>query len=541
MIHRWWLSLSLPGVVGATTCAALAFTPSLLPRDWALQGLVEGLSAGCGYAAAVFVAWVVRGLVGRSPSTDSVRRMRIVVSVGAPIVLTFALWRGFQWQVEIHRMMGHAEPGRLDWIPLSLLATAVLVLMVALGRAVLRFYRVVHVRLAPRLPHRIVGPVAALLVVVVLIGVNDGLVWRLAVNAANAAAGRVNSTTLDGLAQPQWPQVSGSPMSLITWDSLGKQGRTFVATAPTTSELTRFSGAVSRRPIRVYAGLRSASDPERRAALAVRDLVRAGGFHRDVIVVAATTGTGWIDPGAIRAVEYMHNGNTAVVAMQYSYLWSALSFIVDGEKARAAGAALFNAVYDRWRAMPAKQRPRLVVTGTSLGAAGAEGAFSGLADMQLRTDGVVIAGAPVFAQLHATLVQRRDAGSLQRKPVYRDGRVVRFGDRASDWTRNAARWGRPRVLYLQNGSDPIVVWSPSLAIGRPDWMEEALPDDVLPAMRWIPFVTFWQVSADLPFSMHSGGTHGHNYRGVFPAAWAAVAPPTGWTDDDTARLTALLG
>lgn len=30
--------------------------------------------------------------------------------------------------------------------------------------------------------------------------------------------------------------------------------------------------------------------------------------------------------------------------------------------------------------------------------------------------------------------------------------------------------------------------------------------------------------------------HGHDYRLDYPSTWAAVVPPDGWTDDDTAAL-----
>ena len=50
-------------------------------------------------------------------------------------------------------------------------------------------------------------------------------------------------------------------------------------------------------------------------------------------------------------------------------------------------------------------------------------------------------------------------------------------------------------------SDPIVWWSPHLILSEPDWIGEAPGTDVLEGMVWLPFVTFWQVSADLPFPL----------------------------------------
>ena len=53
--------------------------------------------------------------------------------------------------------------------------------------------------------------------------------------------------------------------------------------------------------------------------------------------------------------------------MQYSFLPSWLSFLVDKENARQAGQALFEAVDAMVRSGRRAQRPKLVVFGESLG------------------------------------------------------------------------------------------------------------------------------------------------------------------------------
>ena len=61
----------------------------------------------------------------------------------------------------------------------------------------------------------------------------------------------------------------------------------------------------------------------------VRELDRTGAFDRKVLVIIPTTGTGWINPVAARALELMYNGDTALVGSQYSYLPSWISFLGD--------------------------------------------------------------------------------------------------------------------------------------------------------------------------------------------------------------------
>lgn len=64
---------------------------------------------------------------------------------------------------------------------------------------------------------------------------------------------------------------------------------------------------------------------------------------------------------------------------------------------------------------------------------------------------------------------------------------------------------------------------------------------MLPAMRWYPIVTFWQVTADMAFSTRVPSGHGHAYGSEQAAAWAEIAPPPGWTPGKTARLRQLIG
>lgn len=193
----------------------------------------------------------------------------------------------------------------------------------------------------------------------------------------------------------------------------------------------------------------------------------------------------------------MYNGNTAIVSMQYSYLPSWLSFLVDKENARQAGQALFEAVDKLIRQMPEFQRPKLVVFGESLGSFGGEAPFMNLNNILARTDGALFSGPTFNNTVWTELTANRDPGSPEWLPIYDDGYNVRFIARASDLQRPDAPWGKPRVVYLQHASDPIAWWTPDLLFSEPDWLREKRGYDVLPQTRWIPLVTFLQVSADM--------------------------------------------
>jgi uncharacterized membrane protein len=158
----------------------------------------------------------------------------------------------------------------------------------------------------------------------------------------------------------------------------------------------------------------------------VEELRRTGAFSRRVLGVVTTTGTGWVDEGAVDPLEYMYDGDTALAAMQYSYLPSWISFLADRQKAKQAGRELFDQVHAVWSRLPERRRPKLLVFGESLGSFGGEAAFAGIDDLRHRTDGVLWVGPTSSNALWEELVRRRDPGTPYVLPTYRHGATVRF-------------------------------------------------------------------------------------------------------------------
>ena len=338
------------------------------------------------------------------------------------------------------------------------------------------------------------------------------------------------------MSQPSGAPVSGSQRSVVDWDSLGTDGRDFVTGAPTRDRISTFTGEPAQDPVRAYVGLESAATPEQRAQLAVDEVAALGGFDRSVLVVATSTGTGFLDPTAIEPLELMYGGDTAVVSMQYSTLPSWLSFLVDQEHAARAGSDLFTAIHDRWVGLPADRRPRLLVFGESLGAFGAESGFPDVEMMRAQTGGSLLVGPPEASALHAELTASRDPGSPEWQPIIDGGTEVRFGAGPTDLDQPSGDWSDPRIAYLQNASDPVVWWSPRLLWSRPDWLAEPPAPGTWPHQRWLPVVTFLMVTGDMMDSTSVPVGHGHVYGWHQTGAWARIAPPPGWTSVDTERL-----
>ncbi len=527
---------TLPGAWVALVFVCLSFTPSLLPRSGLFQGVVCGVTGAIGYGIGVVGAWVWRAFADRE-----VRRARpsswYIFFVSAAVALIVFVALGQRWQGQIRDLMGAPGDSVGLLLLLPLIAGAVFVPVVAASRALRTAYRWTSDRLDRWMGRRASRALGWVIVASATFMVANGLLFDGFISIMDRTFSVRDTSTPEDAVQPTSAVRSGGPGSLVPWDSLGRQGRRFAGTGPSAEAIAAYTGSAAAEPVRAYAGIASAGTAERRAELAVADLERAGGFDRAYLMVATTTGTGWVDPGSVDTFEYLTGGDSATVAMQYSYLPSWISYLVDQDRAREAGRQLFDAIYERWSQLPVGDRPTLMVFGESLGSFGGETAFSGEYDMSNRTGGVLFAGPPNFNTLHREFTDGRDDGSLEVEPVFQGGRTVRYSsDPGAGIEPASTAWEDTRVLYLQHPSDPIVWWSTDLLLNRPDWLREPRGRDVLNDMRWIPVVTFWQVTLDLPLATEVPAGHGHTYTREYVDGWAALLQPADWTADRAAQL-----
>jgi uncharacterized membrane protein len=538
--RRRLLYVTLPGCWGGLIFGCLSFTPSLLPRGGLIQGIVFGITAAIGYGFGVIAAWIWRAFADRDPRRPR-RRSWLAFFIAGGVLYAVSFGLGQYWQYEIRKLMGVTDYSIPLVVASPFVAALVFALLVAIGRGIRGAYRWLARLLNRWIGRRAANAVGWIAVAGLVYVVITGLLLQGLVNVMNSAYSLRDTTTAEGVHQPTTSLRSGGPGSLIPWDTLGFQGRNFIGKGPAVSELDSFTHHQAMEPIRIYSGLASAADAQARADLAVKDLERAGGFQRKDLLVVTTTGSGWVDPALVDSFEYLTGGDSATVAMQYSYLPSWISYLVDQSKAQEAGRDLFDAVYGAWSQLPQGQRPKLFVAGESLGTFGAEAAFSGENDLHNRTAGALFAGPPNFNPLFREFLDHRDPGSPEVQPVYKVGQIVRFSnDPGTGIPPSGQPWDGSRVLYMMHPSDPIVWWSPHLIFSPPDWISETAGKDVLNAMVWIPFVTFWQVTADLPFSTGVPPGHGHTYTAEYVDGWNTVLQPAGFTSEDLTSLKKII-
>ena len=413
--------------VTAAAGLALGVQPVMLPRPLWVQGLFGGALAAQGY---------LLGTAG-AVTAGRLRAPRWAAPAAAGLIMAAAIGGLVAGQSRVALATGAPVPPVGAAVLAVLLAGAVGALLVRLGRAAARVPR----RLARA--RRRVG--IALLVPVLALGGASG---------AQAATG---------------PGAAGP----------GPKGEEFIAATPTADTLARAGGGPAKAPLRLYVGLDQASGPRARAALAAAELERSGGLDRAALLLIVPTGSGWANPAAATALEYLYAGDTASVAVQYAAVPSWVAYLRGGDGVRATVRELLAAVDARLARRPAAQRPRVLLYGESLGAWGGLTAYRRPDGVSARSDGALWTGVPAGAP-----------------PAAGPGQAV-----------------------LVHPDDPVPAWSPALLVRpSPAWPH-----------RWLPLVTFWQVSADVVASAAGTGRARAPLRcraaGGLARAGAAMAAP----------------
>lgn len=392
------------GVLGAGVAAAIALSiPPLLPISPTVHGVVTGILAGHGYASAVALSTAAHGLV-RFRRRPAAPSGWVGPAAGASTALAAFL-----------SMAAAGTP--LDAAVLGAVAAATAAMAVLAARILRRGVSAPR----PSPADRRVAPALVLALVPVLV-----------------AAMTV-------------PPAARAPEGI----ALGYEGRVFLAAGR--------DGAARR----VYVGLHDAADPAERAELAVAALDRAGAFDRAAILVVVPTGSGWVNPAAVAALEGLTGGDMATVVSQYAEQPSWLAYAAGRTEAAADSArTLVSAVRARLDEDRSPDRPVLFVYGESLGALGAQAAAG-------QADGVLVAGTP------------------------------------------AARWSStPRsATCVLHPDDPVGWFSPKLLVTRPPgW-----------GRPWLPVVSFWHTAASLVSALDVLPGHGHRYGDELVAGWLATA------------------
>ena len=541
VVHRFTAPLSSAGLVVGALFWLAALTPSLIPREGLIQGAIAGLAFAVGYglAAGLVMLWAWLGL----PVAQK-RLLRhgwwLAAALAAILVVTGAvLARG--WQNEVYRALGLPDVESVR--PFTLLAAglAVALVVIAAGRFLGALKDIYDAPLRRILPPRASLLAASLLAAWSFWAIGNGFLLDAILRGLDSAYRTVDSLIPPEEERPTDPLRTGSPASLLDWENLGREGRRHVLDAPAPADIERLIGRPAMEPLRVYVGATSAGTVEERAALALAEMQRTGAFERSLLVIATPTGTGWVDPAGILPVEIMHGGDVASVSVQYSYLPSWLSLLVQPEYGEETADAVFRAVYGHWRQLPRDKRPRLFLFGLSLGSLNSDLASDAYSVLGDPFEGAFWVGPPFASRTWTEVTATRNAGSPQWLPEARAPGVFRFFTASDKGQLAAGGWGPVRVLYLQYSSDPIVFFETDMWLRKPDWMGPPRAGDVSPGLRWLPGISFIQVVFDMMTATTVPKGRGHVYAASdYARGWQALTSPAAIGEPEMKRIEAWL-
>ena len=527
------MGLSFLGVIAALAMYAVSVAPSLMARSWAWHAVASGVLVACGYVAGVVVqnvgARVIRvtGLTIRASEPVELG-FRIGVATLFAAWWLYAVIQSYRRARVAAKLVNMPGENLGEYVLGTLGAVAVAWCLISLVAALVGVGHAIIAMLAVYMPRPVAVLAGVAILCVVMFFLTSNVILRGGIGFFRHHAEQMNMRTARGIYPPVVRERSASPDSPVTWESVGGQGRVFLGRGPSRLDIAQVSGGEAKEPIRVYAGMPTAgAGIELAASTVVEELRRTGAFDRAVILLAASTGSGWVDEWQVQPLEFLTRGDCATASLQYSYVPSALNWLTGLEPAQEASAALFRAVRAELDAMDEAHRPALFVCGESLGAFASQSVFASAREALKQVDGALWVGTPAFTPMHAALTAARHRGSPEVAPVVDNARRVRFVNEPSDlrtdlYGRELGAWGFPRLVYAQHPSDPVVWWNNKLIWTQPDWLRERAGRDVSRDVEFTRFVTFIQVLADLPVAGTAPGGHGHTYHEELIPLWRAI-------------------
>lgn len=535
-LEKFWNSLSLIGMLLGTLFFAASLTPSLVPRPFLIQGVLSGACFAIGYGIGVFLFWLwnylqLPKLKGRISHAVKIAAMAVTI-----ITAMVFLWHAADGQNSIRSLMELEKVESAHPFKTGLIALITFVILIALARLFQLIYRSSSRWLDRYIPPRLSRFTGFLIAAVIFSMAINGVLFRFGLHVMDSSYRKFDALMEAEVPQPQDPLKSGSTASLVKWNELGRMGRSYVSSGPDAQQISNFTGRPAQNPLRVYVGLRSAETAKERAKLALAEMIRVGAFDRSLLLVTIPTGTGWVDEMGIDPVEYLHDGDIASVAVQYSYLASWLSLLVEPGYGSETATALFDEVYDYWTKLPKDTRPKLYLYGLSLGAMNSQLSselFQVLGDPY---QGALWSGPPFTSRLWRSITNNRNEGTPEWLPEFRDGSYARFTNQNNILKLPNSHWGPMRIVYLQYASDPIVFFDPKDFYREPDWMKTPRGPDVSPQLKWYPVVSMLQLAIDLMLATTTPIGHGHVYAPQhYIDAWVKVTD-VNWSQVDIDRL-----
>jgi len=540
-LHFWsrWPGL---GLALGLLFLAFSLSPSLVPRPFMLQGVASGIALTMGYALGLGIMTLWRFLELPEFRGKVLRALQLVTAFGVGSVVVYFYANAALWQNSVRVLMEMDLIDGVALVRITIVAALLWFALVYLGAGLRRLYIIAASRVHKVVPRRVSYVMGGFLLTVFLIFTINGILISKAIDVADNMYAKVDQAIPVGITPTTSSTRSGSPDSLVDWNDLGREGKYFVTGGPSAEQIAVVTNQAAFDSIRVYVGLSAADSPQAQAELALEELKRTNAFAKSKLVIATPTGTGWIDEGAVDSFEYLYQGDTAIVGVQYSYLSSPVTLILDPDRARISAQIVFAEIYDYWRTLPEDTRPELFIYGLSLGSLGSEDSANIYSLLSDPIAGALWTGPPFANTFWPQVMKGRNQGSSAYLPLLDEGELVRVLGSADTDTPEFADWGPLKIVYLLHPSDAIVFFSFDLWYKEPDWLSGERGLDVSSYLTWYPFVTMWQIGLDMLVTTNVPYGHGHNYAPAdYVRAWVELGDVENWTNQELQAVNEALG
>jgi uncharacterized membrane protein len=183
----------------------IALTPSLLPRDWLLQGIVSGVLMMIGYGIGALLGFSVRRVFPRQTRPAVKRVAWWALAVWALVVVAVFLYLGSGWQRDIRLLVGAEQPTRYRYVLILLVSLLLSAVTVEGARLLRRLTRWIDRGLDRWLPEGVAAVLGAMLVGLLLVGFLHGVVYDSLIAVANRAFKTINAETTRAPESPSRP------------------------------------------------------------------------------------------------------------------------------------------------------------------------------------------------------------------------------------------------------------------------------------------------------------------------------------------------
>ena len=512
------------GLILASVAFLYALTPSLIPRDGVLQGVVAWVSAVAVYSIYAWSIWIWKWLWFPYYHSNTGAYLWYIFST---VILIYWLSQATDWQNSVYfaAWLPAVETVR----PYTILFVSIWVFLgiVFIWRVFWKIVLISSAKLEKILPLRAALIASFIWVSYIFWAIGNGVFVQSFFGFIDRSSRQVDTLIPITLDIPQNPLSTWSKDSLIAWNTLWSKWRDFVSWVTTREELeVFFENEDIREPLRVYAGLNSAEIIEERAQLLLDEMIRVDTFSRSYLILVTPTWTGWIDPKSITPLELLLKGDVATVWVQYSYLPSWLTLLSDYEAGEESARKVFEVIYSYWSSLPSDNRPELYLHGLSLGSRYSENS-SDIWDIIADPYNWALWVGPTFNnELWNRFIRQRNHESSYFSPTYWDDSLVRFFTQFGTNADMSKDWWIFRILYFQYPSDAVSFFDTQSFWRAPEWMNYELPPDVSPELRFIPVVTFFQLLTDNFTATSTREWHGHTYAAKdYLTAWYQLLEP----------------